>query len=227
MKSPKFLQLCVLCFLFASVGCGNREPRVSSNEEIVNDSLPLLIDQIVKCSKLYATEYKVHKIITHDDQMKLQGKLLSKSFDVDLPFGVRKVAIPMDATLKGYIDFSTFTEKNIRRQRDKIEIILPDPRVEITSSTIDHDRIVSHIPILRSDFSDKELTDYEQQGRREIANSVLRMGITERARQNAANIIIPMLTQLGYKQNNITVTFRKTFTESDLNDIVIMEGPGK
>ena len=41
----------------------------------------------------------------------------------------RKVAIPMDATLKAYVDFSGFSAKNVNRQGDKIEIILPDPKV--------------------------------------------------------------------------------------------------
>ena len=79
------------------------------------DTVPMLITQIKKCSRLYTTEMKVHKIVTHDDVVKLQGKLLKQNIDIKLPMGERKVAIPIDATLKAYIDFSDFSERNIER----------------------------------------------------------------------------------------------------------------
>ena len=82
------------------------------------DTVPMLITQIKKCSRLYTTEMKVHKIVTHDDVVKLQGKLLKQNIDIKLPMGERKVAIPIDATLKAYIDFSDFSERNIERTAD-------------------------------------------------------------------------------------------------------------
>ena len=42
------------------------------------DSVPMLILQIQKCARLYTAEYKVHKIITHSDQLKL--KVLSPDY---------------------------------------------------------------------------------------------------------------------------------------------------
>jgi hypothetical protein len=87
------------------------------------DTIPMMIMQIQKCSKLYTAECYVHKIITHDDEAKLSGQLMMRKFRVSLPVGKRKIAIPMDATLKAYIDFSSFNENNVHKYGKKIEII--------------------------------------------------------------------------------------------------------
>ncbi len=94
----------------------------------VTDTLPNLVMQIQKTSRLYTTEYHIHKIVTHDDVVRLKGNLLQKDFDIRLPLGERKIAIPMDATLKAYIDFSDFSEANIERDGDRITILLPTRR---------------------------------------------------------------------------------------------------
>lgn len=65
--------------------------------------------QIQKCNRLYTAEAHVHKIITHDDQLNLKGSLFKKDFNIHVPGSNRKVAIPMDATLKAYVDFSGFS----------------------------------------------------------------------------------------------------------------------
>ena len=112
------------------------------------DTVPMLITQIKKCSRPSTTEMKVHKIVTHDDVVKLQGKLLKQNIDIKLPMGERKVAIPIDATLKAYIDFGGFSEKNIKRRGQKIELTLPDPKVQLTSSRINHQEIKKQLSIL-------------------------------------------------------------------------------
>lgn len=47
----------------------------------------------------------------------------------------------MDATIKAYIDFSNFSEKNITKYGNKIEVTLPDPRIIMTSLKINHEDI--------------------------------------------------------------------------------------
>ena len=61
--------------------------------------------------------------------------------NITLPLGQRKVAIPMEATLKAYVDFAEFSADNVRRDSTHIELILPDPRIVLTSSRIDHNEI--------------------------------------------------------------------------------------
>lgn len=180
------------------------------------DTIPVLVTQIKKCARLYTAEYRVHKIVTHDDQVKLKGSFLQQKFDFSLPLTSRKIAIPIDATLKAYIDFNEFSEKNVVRRGDQIEVLLPDPKVEMTGSRIDHDEIKRHVSLVRSNFTDKELANYEQQGRAAIINSIPSMGIIDMAREGAAHALIPMIRQMGFKEENIKITFRKDFTTDDL-----------
>jgi len=173
------------------------------------DTVPMLIMQVQKCSKLYTAEYRVHKIITHDDAFRLKGQLMSKSFNVKVPLADRKIAIPMDAKIKAYIDFSEFSEKNVERRGNKITIVLPDPQVVMTSSKINQQHVKQYVGLTRAHFSDEELANYQQQGREAILQSIPDMGIEETARANAAKVLVPMLTQLGYAESDITIAFRR------------------
>ena len=184
------------------------------------DTIPMMVMQIQKCSKLYTAEYHLHKIVTHDDQMKLKGTFLAQEFNITLPFGNRRIAIPMDATLKAYVDFSEFSKKNIRRRGNKIEVVLPDPKVQLTSSKIDHQEIKKQVSILRGNFTDEEMADYEKQGRAAILNDIPKLGIIDMAQESAANTLIPMIMQLGYQEKDITITFRKEFTLDDLPSLL-------
>ena len=184
------------------------------------DTVPMLIMQVQKCSKLYTAEYRVHKIVTHDDALRLKGSLLKKQFDIKLPMADRKIAIPIDAKLKAYIDFSDFSEKNIERDGKKITIVLPDPHVSMTSSKIDQKNVRQYVALTRSDFSDAELADYQQQGRKAIIESIPKMGILESAQRNAAKVLVPMLKELGYAEEDITIAFRKQYGPKDMFSIL-------
>ena len=191
------------------MSCSRGGDTTQEDQPVATDTIPLLVMQIQKCARLYTTEYHIHKIVTHDDVLKLKGNLLSKDIDVALPLGERKIAIPMDATLKAYIDFSDFSERNIERHGDKITIVLPDPQVVLTSSKINQHEIREYVGLTRSHFSDKELSSYEQQGRQAILNSVPRLGIKQQAQANAAHVLVPMLTEMGYREENVTIAFRR------------------
>lgn len=199
------LLLAVLC-----AGCqGDREGQQAAEKEIPADTVPSLIIQIQQCSRLYTAEYKIHKIVTHDDVVRLKGNILQKDFDIALPLGERKIAIPIDATLKAYIDFGDFSEKNVERKGRGITIVLPDPKVVLTSSKIDQQQVKEYVGLARPHFSDKEMADYEQQGRQAILESVPGLGIAETAQENAARVLVPMIAQMGYREEDITVAFRK------------------
>ena len=187
------------------------------------DTVPMLIMQVQKCSKLYTAEYRVHKIVTHDDALRLKGSLLKKQFDIKVPMADRKIAIPIDAKLKAYIDFSDFSEKNIERDGRKITIVLPDPQVSMTSSKIDQKNVRQYVALTRSDFSDAELADYQQQGRKAIIESIPKMGILESAQRNAAKVLVPMLKELGYAEEDITIAFRKQYGLKDIETLLRIE----
>ena len=194
-------------FLAADSDARNLSPGRRTAQGI--DTVPMLILQVQKCSKLYTAEYRVHKIVTHDDALRLKGQLMSKQFNLKVPLADRKIAIPMDAKIKAYIDFSEFSEQNIERSGNQITIILPDPQVVMTSSKIDQQNVKQYVGLTRAHFSDEELANYQQQGREAILQSIPDMGIEETARANAAKVLVPMLTQLGYEEQNITIAFRK------------------
>ena len=189
---------------------GCKSENGDTAQVIVTDTVPSLVIQIQKCARLYTTEYHIHKIVTHNDILKLKGNILRKDIDIKLPLGERKIAFPMDATLKAYIDFSDFSESNIERNGEKITILLPDPKVVMTSSKINRDEVKEYVGLTRSYFTDKELSSYEQQGRQSILNSVSQLGIKQTAQENAARVLVPMLTEMGYKEENITIAFRKS-----------------
>lgn len=180
------------------------------------DTIHVMVMQIRQCSKLYTAEYRVRKIVTHDDNVRLKGSMFNREFDISMPLSSRKIAIPMEAKLKAYIDFGSFSERNITVRGGKVEITLPDPKVELTSSRIDHDGIRKHVALMRPTFTDAEMASYEQQGRRQIIKSIPQMGIIEMARQSAAHALVPILAQTGFKEEDITITFRKEFTYGDL-----------
>lgn len=194
----------------------NPSPQEGKEGNASLDSIPHMVMQIKKCSKLYTAEYNVHKIVTHDDQIRLRGTILSKEFDIPLPMGNRKIAIPLDAKLKAYIDFADFSEKNVKRRGQKIEIILPDPQVELTSSRINHEEIKKQVPLLRANFTDEEITNYERQGRAAIIAAVPQMGIIPTAQEAAAHTLIPLIRQMGFQEQDITISFRKEFTLDDM-----------
>lgn len=180
------------------------------------DTIPTLITQVKKCSRLYTAEYKIHKIITHNDEVRAKGKILNHEYDVALPVGERKVAIPVDATIKAYIDFGDFSERNIKRNGRKMEILLPDPHVQLTASRINHGEIRKYVAMMRQNFSDAELANYEQQGRKAIINDIPRLDITDMAKESATKIIVPFFVGMGFDEEDITVTFRKDFTAKEI-----------
>ena len=215
MKKVLFLILTVITTSLFSCSQNKTEDKVE-----VIDTIPVMVMQVQKCNRLYTAEMQVHKIITHDDQIKLSGSFLKKAFNIEVPGSNRKVAIPMDATLKAYIDFNDFSSKNINRKGEKIEIILPDPKIMLTSSKIDHEGVKQYVSLTRSNFTDAELSAYEQKGRDAIIQDIPNLDILETARQSAANTLIPMLMDMGFKEGNIKITFRKKFTLDDIKSIL-------
>ncbi len=209
----KGLLIILSAFVLTLVSCTHKQQEAKVN---VIDTMSVLVTQIQKCNRLYTAEAHVHKIITHDDQLNLKGSLFKKSFNIHVPGSNRKVAIPMDATVKAYIDFQGFSAKNVNHKGNKIEIILPDPKMILTSSKIDHDGVKQYVSLARSNFSDAELSLLEQHGRESIIRDIPNLNLTEQAQLNAANMLIPMLKDMGFKEENIKISFRKKFTVEDI-----------
>ena len=186
--------------------------------------LSFFILLVVGCTNKKSTEEPAAKaidtIVTHDDKVKLSGSFLKQDFSINLPLGDRRIAIPMDATLKAYIDLSSFSNKNIQRNGKELIVTLPDPKIVLTSTKIDHKEVKQFVALTRHNFTDAELTSYEAQGRKQIIASIPQMGIIEQAQESAARQLVPIFTAMGYKESDITISFRKKFTISDLGQVV-------
>lgn len=213
-SQPAIIAIVIAAAIGLTASCGRRQSEADYRNAI--DTIPMMVMQIQKCSRLYTAEYDIHKIVTFDDVKRLKGSLLGHDFDVRLPLGERKVAIPMDATLKAYIDFSGFSTANVERRGRHIIITLPDPQVELTATKIDQKAVREYVAITRSHFSDAELTALERQGRQAIVDRIPELDIVEKARVNAARIIIPMIEQMGFSEADITVNFRHDLDAHDL-----------
>ena len=216
MKSKHLIYILLLLISMLS-GCKHSKQQQTKK---AIDTIPMLVKEVQKCSKLYTVEYKLHKIITHDDQKTIKGKLFNKDINIDIPMTKRSVAIPMDATVKGYIDFSGFNEKNVKRNGNKIEIMLPDPRITLTSTKIDHEQVRKFVNFTRSDFTDAELSDFERQGREQVLKAIPQTNILENARVSATRILVPLLQQLGFAEQDITINFRNDLHSNDLPTLI-------
>lgn len=215
-----FMRMAVVCsfmLVLTAMACGSDDTSEKTDTTVER---PSLVHEIQQCSRMYSTECHIHKIITFDDTKQLSGKFMDLPFSIDLPFGKRRIAIPIEATVKAYIDFSDFNESNVRHNSNKIEIILPDPQIMLTSTRVNRDEVKSYVPLLRSNFSDEELTRIEQKGHEDLINELPELNIIEDARINAAHILIPMIANMGYNEADITVTFRKKFTLDDIRTFI-------
>ena len=67
------------------------------------------------------------------------------------------------------------------------------------------------------------MTDYEQQGRAAIIESIPRLGIIAAAKENAARVLVPLITQMGYEEKDIIIQFRKDYGLKDLQSLINME----
>lgn len=219
MMNRLYFNFLIVFAALAVAGCSRKQTPRQQPEYI--DTIPMLVMQVQKCSRLYTAEYKMHKIITHDDEIRMKGKFLNQDYDVALPMGSRKIAIPIDATVKAYIDLSSFSEKNVRRVGDKIDVTLPDPRIEMTSSRINHGEIRKYVALTRQNFSDKEMAGYEQQGRQAIINDIPQTGIMEMAKESAARVMVPFFVGMGFNEKDITISFRKDFSDNEIKKMIV------
>ncbi len=201
--------------LLLSAGCSRDDEKAASPD----DERITLATQIRRQSRLYTAEYIVHKIVTHNDLKQIKGRLFGIDFRQQVSIGDRKIAIPIDITFQAYIDFSQFSDSQIEQSDKTLHLTLPDPRIVVTSSKVDNKGIRTHVGLFRSHFSDKELTDLSRQGVASVVAKAPQMGIVESARQNAAGLLIPMLADMGYSEENIVITFRKDFDDTDLREL--------
>ena len=210
--------ICASIALLAGFIMGCKHETTSAQQAF--DTIPMLVNRIQQCSRLYTMAYQVHKIVTHNDQKTIKGSLFNTDININLPFSKREVAIPMDATIKAYINFEGFNEDNIERHGKCITIKLPNPHLVITSTEIDHKSVREYVSFMRADFTDAELAHFEQKGRQQILKDLEKSDILEYARISATRTLVPILQQLGYEEKDITITFSNNLQPKDIPQLI-------
>lgn len=194
------------------LSCGSSDEQEVLTAEECTDSVAVIVNKIAECSRIHTAEMQMHKVVVAEDPLNVGGSIFGTNFNIDIPLGDRKIAIPMNATVKAYIDLSKFSKENVKIDGKDILIELPKPAITLTSTEIDHGEVKADIAFFRSNFSDKEITEFTKKGREETIKAVPKTDIIEKAQSGAAAVIVPMLMQLGYKDKNIRVVFDESVT---------------
>lgn len=209
MKNNKTFVFCLFAVAMLAVACHRGSSQDEEAADVVVDTAAVLVTRMERCSRLYAAEYQMRRVLVYDNPAVVSGKVLHQNFRINLPIGERRIAIPVVATAKAYVDMGKLTADDVHRKGDRLEIVLPDPEVTLTSTRVDHEGVRQKVALLRSRFSDEEITAIQRQGREDIVKSLGKTNIVEDARASAARQIIPIATKMGFKEENVTITFRK------------------
>lgn len=212
----------ILFTLVLISGCADDKREVSTptsdttniQEVSQTDITRELVDRIKQQSRLYTTECQVHKVVLFSDDSRIGGALI----DIPVP-GDRKVAIPIDVTLKGYVDFSTFSENNVIFADSICIINLPDPQIMVTGSKIDHKGTRQYVSMTRSKFSEADISRLAAQGEDTIVSHLNSYGIIDDTRESCARTIVPILTAMGYAESNVVIRFSRNFTDADIRHL--------
>ena len=86
----------------------------------------------------------------------------------------------------------------------------------LTSTEIDHDNIKEYVTGFRDDFTDQQMVRFEAQGRKAIISEIPELGIERTAREDAVRILVPIITQMGFREQDITIQFRSDYNPHDL-----------
>ena len=112
-------------------------------------------------------------------------------------FGQRTAIIPVEANIKAGIDLSQL--KNIRISDKKVYITLPDPVIEIESTRILNEQIVTSVKGFRSDFSNDELAQIARKGTDAIRNDLGKYNLVVPAQEQAELVIAAIVSRMGYE----------------------------
>lgn len=190
----------LVCWTFMSLllmGCSS-ESAESKREGMV--------EALHNRSRLNVVQYNLHKILTHEDFSTLEGTLLGEKFSVQIP-GDRMIALPVDVVVKASVDLSALSNEDVEVDGESIVLYLPDPQLEITSSSIDYTHEKQFLSWNRSQYSEKEKEAILAAGVKKIMGEMNRSDVMERARVSAHKALQPMLAVAGYAPEQVTLRF--------------------
>ena len=171
--------------------------------------------EIRDIGQLSTVEYTIGKIIILEDS-DFEWKDFEwtdfewTDFDKLPKIGERKLLISCKAKVKAGIDLTKIKEGAIKVSGNTIEITLPP--AEITSFSMDPNSVrteMENISGFRDEFTQKEKTEFLQQGEEAIKNDMADSEILDDARSNVEMFLEDFYKQLGFKQVIISHTIEK------------------
>lgn len=198
----KPLSLITGCLIVATSLCACR------GNEVENVDLKSIRD----CSDLEVAVFNFHKIIVERSTVSALG---IAGFGL-ASFPERTLILPVDVKVVGKIDFSNVTKDNLIHDGDKVVFTLPDPTLKIGSLDPDYEmreRASREQWYRGGSFSNEEVQKFEKQAKDSILIERTLKMMTERTRENAASVLIPLISlATGVSDDKISVQFN-----SDLN----------
>lgn len=160
----------------------------------------LFLPMLLSCGRKQVSEEELlHSINTapmlYTVQCVAQTTVIERSSPLMDLFGQRTAIIPVEAYLKAGIDLSQL--KNIRISGNKVYITLPDPVIEIESTRILNDQIVTSVAPLRFDFTNEELAQIASKGTDAIRNDLGKYDLVVPAQEQAEVVIASIVSRLG------------------------------
>ena len=207
----KPLSLITGCLIVATSLCACR------GNEVENVDLKSIRD----CKELEVAEFNFHKIIVERSTVSALG---IAGFGL-ASFPERTLILPVDVKVVGKIDFSNVTNDNLIYDGDKVVFTLPDPTLKIVSLDPDYEmreRASREQWYRGGDFSDEEVQKFEKQAKDSILIERTLKMMTERTRENAASVLIPLISlATGVSDDKISVQFN---SDLDLTAATLKDG---
>ena len=171
-------------------------------------------------ASLNTVQYNVRKILTYEDFSTLDGTLFFEKFSIQIP-GDRKIALPVDVIIKSSIDLSAMTAADVEVKAGEITLLLPDPKLEISSSAIDYSREMQFLSWNRSKFSEAEKEGILKSGEQKILQEMSRADVMARSLVAAYKALIPLLEAAGYASESVTICFRSDLKDDTTDDSIM------
>ncbi len=197
MLTKNIITILSIAIILITMGCNSTENQNNYSE---------IVSVTKRVSKLYTAEEIIRKEIFMSSDV--VAKILGNSYKI----GEKSILIPYKIKVKAFIDFNKVGKENFSVYPKQIEVNLPSPEIEVTSIELDYDNIKRNVSWYRKDFSSKDidsLSKYAIKGLQWTDDETF--SLMQEAEINAKKTIIKILTDYGWNEDNIEITFEKNF----------------
>ena len=174
--------LSLLTMLLSGCGGAGQEKDGLPNEEE-------LLSEISRLPMLYTVEAEVEVLV--------EGHGKNGTAEWKTMFGSRDIIVPVRAYLKAGFDLSKMTDVEVKG--DKVYVSLPDPVIEIESTEIPWEKVVTSVSGLRDKFSNREKEFLTRKGRVKILEDMGNLDLIQPAQEHAEQIVSNLIRGMGYK----------------------------